>query len=54
MIQVGTLVKYKADGGIGLITGVMKDPRHGVYWYWIKWVDGTECDHLSSEFEVIA
>ena len=52
MIEVGTLVKYKYDGDIGLITEVIEDPMSHIYW--IKWSDGTEFPYLPTEFEVIA
>ena len=53
MIEIGALVRYKADGDFGLITEIM-DEDSIFYSYWIKWTDGTEGDYMSTEFEVIA
>ena len=52
MIEVGTLVRYKSDGDIGLVIKVVEDCGHFVYW--IKWGDGSYNSFVSSEFEVIA
>jgi len=53
MIEIGTLVRYKVDGDIGLITEIMNE-RTRFHSYWIKWADGSEGDYISTEFEVIA
>jgi len=53
MIEIGTLVRYKADGGFGLITEIMNE-RTRFLSYWIKWTDGSEGDYTPTEFEVIA
>ena len=52
MIEIGTLVEYKADGDIGLITEIIEDPMCHIYR--VKWGDGTEGDHLPHEFEVLS
>ena len=52
MIEVGTLVRYKSDGDIGLVIKVVEDCGHFVYW--IKWGDGSYHSFVASEFEVIA
>tara|TARA_B100000035_G_scaffold152505_1_gene129906 strand:- start:533 stop:691 length:159 start_codon:yes stop_codon:yes gene_type:complete len=52
MIEIGTLVEYKADGDIGLITEIIEDPMYHIYW--VKWSDGTEGDYLPHEFEVLS
>ena len=53
MIEIGTLVRYKADGDFGLITEIMDEDTR-FHSYWIKWSDGSEGDYMSTEFEVIA
>ena len=52
MLEVGTLVKYNADGDIGLITEIIEDSMWHIYR--VKWGDGTEGDHLPHEFEVLS
>lgn len=52
MIEIGSLVKYKHDGDIGLVMKIEED--HGNLVYWIKWGDGSYHHFVSSEFEVIA
>ena len=52
MIEIGSLVRYKADGDIGLVMKIEED--HGLLLYWIKWSDGSYHDFMSLEFEVIA
>ena len=53
MIEIGTLVEYKFDGDIGLVVDHWISDV-GEYYIVIKWGDGTEGDHLPTEFEVIA
>ena len=53
MIEIGTLVKAVYDGEIGLIIKIM-DEDAGYYPYWIRWFDGSEGDHSTTTFEVIA
>tara|TARA_Y100000022_G_C12913100_1_gene223713 strand:- start:105 stop:266 length:162 start_codon:yes stop_codon:yes gene_type:complete len=53
MLEVGTLVKYNADGDIGLITEIIEDAVL-CHIYRVKWGDGTEGDHLPHEFEVLS
>ena len=57
MIEVGTLVRYKADGDFGLITEIMNE-RTRFLSYWIKWLSGRyvgEADALLTDnLEVIA
>ncbi len=52
MIEIGTLVRYKHDGDIGLVTAILMD--HGHVLYLVKWGDGTQSDHIASEFEVLS
>ena len=52
MLEIGTLVKNKYDGDIGLITKIMEDPSF--YPYWIEWGDGTEGDFHDLHFEVLS
>ena len=52
MIEIGTLVRYKQDGDIGLVMKVVEDCGHFVYW--IKWGDGSYHSCASKWFEVIA
>ena len=52
MLKVGTLVKYKPDGDIGLITNIIEDPMYHIYW--VKWSDGCEGEHFDGEFEVLS
>ena len=51
-IEIGTLVRFKHDGDLGIVTAIFMD--HGHIQYRIKWGDGSENEHVSSEFEVIA
>ena len=52
MIKIGTLVKYKADGDIGIVTEIFMD--QGSIEYYVRWSDGTLCNQIASELEVIA
>ena len=52
MIEIGSIVRYKHDGDIGLIIRIVDDPMYPLYW--VKWGDGCEGDHLDFELEVIA
>lgn len=52
MLKVGTLVKNKYDGDIGLITKIMVDPMF--YTYWIEWGDGSAGDFHPLHFEVLS
>ena len=52
MIEIGTLVKYKHDADIGIVTAILMD--HGHVLYLVKWGDGTHSDHIASEFEVLS
>ena len=52
MIEIGTLVRFKHDGDIGIVTAILMD--HGHLEYKIKWGDGSQFPHDLSEFEVIA
>lgn len=52
MIEVGTLVRYKADGDIGIVTDIFMD--HGSIEYCVRWSDGTHCNHIAIELEVIS
>ena len=49
-MQVGDLVRYNDDGDIGIIIEIDPDMYCE---YLIKWGDGCEGWHLSSEYEVI-
>jgi hypothetical protein len=52
MIEIGTLVRLKSDGDIGLVIKIIDDPMYALYW--VKWSDGCEGDHLDFEMEIIA
>ena len=52
MIEVGTLVRSRYDGEIGLITKIMED--HRFYPYWIEWSDGSAGDFFDVHFEVLS
>ncbi len=52
MIKVGTMVRYKDDGAIGIVTEI--NQGMACLLYWVRWGDGTESDHLDFELEVIA
>ena len=52
MIQIATLVRYKHDGDIGIVTEIFMDS--GVLEYRVKWSDGNYCSHIASELEVVA
>ena len=54
MIEIGSLIKYKFDGDIGLVVDHWTSDETGEYHIVVKWGDGTEGDHLPTEFEVIA
>ena len=52
MLEIGTLVKCKYDGEIGLITKIMEDPAF--YPYWVEWCDGSAGDFFDVHFEVLS
>jgi hypothetical protein len=54
MIEIGSLVRYNFDGDIGLVIEQWTSDETGICHTVIKWSDGTEGDHLPSEFEVLA
>ena len=51
-IEIGTLVRFKHDGDLGIVTAIFMD--HGDIQYRIKWSDGNHTEHIVGEFEVIA
>jgi len=52
MIEIGSLVKFKHDGDVGIVTAILMD--HGHIVYLVKWGDGTHTEHVASEFEVLS
>ena len=51
MLEIGTLVRSRYDGELGLITKIMDEPAF--YPYWIEWSDGSSGDFFDVHFEVV-
>ena len=54
MIKVGSLVKYKFDGDIGLVVDHWVHDQTGEPHIVIRWSCGFQSDHSPTEFEVLS
>jgi uncharacterized protein YodC (DUF2158 family) len=47
-MQVGTIVRYRNDGDLGIVKDI-----DATGMYYVKWSDGKEDWHLRSEMEIV-